>query len=79
MPRRPSTSSKATASPGSVTTTWRWGPGDIVFVPTDAYHGFYNTSETERAVMVWCYGGAGTLAEAGYVREGADSEPAEAS
>ena len=38
------------------------GPGDIVFVPTDAYHGFYNTSETERAVMVWCYGGAGTLA-----------------
>jgi len=55
------------------------GPGDIVFVPTDAYHGFYNTSETERAVMVWCYGGAGTLAEAGYVREAADSEPAEAS
>jgi quercetin dioxygenase-like cupin family protein len=47
------------------------GPGDIVFVKADDYHGFYNTSETERAVMVWCYGGAASLAEAGYVREGA--------
>jgi quercetin dioxygenase-like cupin family protein len=45
------------------------GPGDIVFVPEDDYHGFYNTSETERAVMVWCYGGAASLQEAGYVRE----------
>ena len=44
-------------------------PGDIVFVKADDYHGFYNTSETERAVMVWCYGGAASLAEAGYVRE----------
>jgi quercetin dioxygenase-like cupin family protein len=49
-------------------------PGDIVFVGADDYHGFYNTSETERAVMVWCYGGAASLAEAGYVRE--DDEPA---
>jgi quercetin dioxygenase-like cupin family protein len=49
------------------------GPGDIVFVQADDYHGFYNTSETDRAVMVWCYGGAASLAEAGYVREG---EPA---
>ena len=55
------------------------GPGDIVFVPTDAYHGFYNTSETERAVMVWCYGGAGTLAEAGYIREGAELRSDESS
>jgi len=45
------------------------GPGDIVFVKADGYHGFYNTSETDRAVMVWCYGGAASLAEAGYVRE----------
>lgn len=45
------------------------GPGDIVFVKADDYHGFYNTSETERAVMVWCYGGAANLQEAGYVRE----------
>jgi quercetin dioxygenase-like cupin family protein len=45
------------------------GPGDIVFVPEDEYHGFVNTSGTERAVMVWCYGGAGSLRAAGYVRE----------
>ena len=45
------------------------GPGDIVFVRTDDYHGFANTSETERAVMVWSYGGAASLQEAGYVRE----------
>lgn len=49
------------------------GPGDIVFVKADDYHGFYNTSDTDRAVMVWCYGGAASLAEAGYVRETDDS------
>lgn len=43
--------------------------GDIVFVPKDDYHGFVNTSETERAVMVWCYGGAASLKAAGYERE----------
>jgi quercetin dioxygenase-like cupin family protein len=52
------------------------GAGDIVFVKTGDYHGFYNTSETDRAVMVWCYGGAASLAEAGYVRE--DDDPKEA-
>ena len=49
------------------------GPGDIVFVKADDYHGFYNTSETERAVMVWCYGGAASLEEAGYIREADDT------
>jgi quercetin dioxygenase-like cupin family protein len=49
------------------------GPGDIVFVKADDYHGFYNTSEAERAVMVWCYGGAASLEEAGYVREADDA------
>jgi quercetin dioxygenase-like cupin family protein len=49
------------------------GPGDIVFVKADDYHGFYNTSETDRAVMVWCYGGAASLEEAGYVREADDT------
>ena len=44
------------------------GPGDVVFVKTNDDHGFHNTSETERAVMVWCYGGAASLSEAGYVR-----------
>ena len=51
------------------------GPGDIVFVRADDYHGFYNTSDTDRAVMIWCYGGAASLAEAGYVRE--DDDPKE--
>lgn len=49
------------------------GPGDIVFVKSDDYHGFYNTSETDRAVMVWCYGGAASLEEAGYIREADDT------
>jgi quercetin dioxygenase-like cupin family protein len=44
------------------------GPGDVVFVKANDEHGFHNTSETERAVMVWCYGGAASLSEAGYVR-----------
>lgn len=48
------------------------GPGDVVFVGKDEYHGFYNTSDTERAVMVWCYGGAGTLTAAGYITENED-------
>lgn len=48
------------------------GPGDVVFVPVDEYHGFYNTSETERAVMVWCYGGAASLDQAGYITETED-------
>jgi len=48
------------------------GPGDIVFVPANDYHGFYNTSTTERAVMVWCYGGAASLAQAGYITEAED-------
>ena len=52
-------------------------PGDIVFVKADDYHGFLNTSETDRAVMVWCYGGAASLAEAGYIRE--EDEPTGAS
>lgn len=48
------------------------GPGDIVFVPANDYHGFHNTSETKRAVMVWTYGGAASLQEAGYVTEAED-------
>lgn len=43
--------------------------GDIVFVPENAHHGFVNTSRTDRAVMVWCYGGAASLEAAGYERE----------
>jgi quercetin dioxygenase-like cupin family protein len=41
--------------------------GELVFVPKNEYHGFHNTSD-DIAVMLWCYGGAGSLEEAGYIR-----------
>jgi len=47
--------------------------GDVVFVPTNEYHGFYNSSTSERAVMVWCYGGAASLEQAGYITEAEDN------
>jgi quercetin dioxygenase-like cupin family protein len=43
--------------------------GDAVFVARNDYHGFRNTSETETAVMAWCYAGAASLDEAGYITE----------
>lgn len=43
--------------------------GDVVFVKTDELHGLANTSQTEPAVVVWCYGGAASLEEAGYTYE----------
>jgi quercetin dioxygenase-like cupin family protein len=42
------------------------GPGEALFVPRNAYHGFENSSDTD-VVMAWCYAGAATLAEAGFV------------
>jgi oxalate decarboxylase/phosphoglucose isomerase-like protein (cupin superfamily) len=48
------------------------GVGDAVFVPRNDYHGFRNTSETETAVMIWCYAGAASLEEAGYITEEQD-------
>lgn len=48
--------------------------GDVIFVAENESHGFWNTSATERAVMIWCYGGASSLADAGYVTE-ADQPP----
>lgn len=47
-----------------------------MFAGANEYHGFVNTSQTERAVMVWCYGGAASLEEAGYVREVDDAREA---
>ncbi|MDX6334008.1 MAG: hypothetical protein QOG05_1348 [Streptosporangiaceae bacterium] len=44
----------------------RMGPGDVVVARTGEAHGFWNTSETENAVLIWCYGGAASLDEAGY-------------
>ena len=46
--------------------------GEAVFVPRNEYHGFRNTSDTETAVMVWCYAGAASLDEAGYITEQQD-------
>jgi quercetin dioxygenase-like cupin family protein len=44
------------------------GPGDTVFVPRNEWHGFWNNTE-EDTVMLWTYGGAASLEEAGYVRQ----------
>jgi quercetin dioxygenase-like cupin family protein len=49
------------------------GPGEAVFVPINAYHGFENTSDGE-TVMVWCYSGAASLEEAGFVTLREDRE-----
>lgn len=43
------------------------GPGEVVFVPMNDYHGFENTGD-EPAVMLWGYAPAANLAEAGYIR-----------
>jgi mannose-6-phosphate isomerase-like protein (cupin superfamily) len=45
----------------------RMKAGEIVYVSPDEYHGFENTSQTERAVIVWTYGGAASLKKAGYI------------
>jgi quercetin dioxygenase-like cupin family protein len=42
-------------------------PGDVAFVPRDAYHGLENASETETLVTVWGYCGACSLEQAGYI------------
>lgn len=47
----------------------RMRAGDVIFVKANEMHGLWNTSETESAVVVWCYGGAASLQEAGYVHE----------
>ena len=49
------------------------GPGEVVFVPKNDYHGFENTGD-EPVFMVWGYAGAASLDEAGYVRY-ADDHP----
>ena len=42
--------------------------GDTVFVPRNEWHGFEATGEGE-TIMVWTYGGAASLEQAGYVRQ----------
>jgi quercetin dioxygenase-like cupin family protein len=41
--------------------------GDTVFVPRNEWHGFTATGSDE-TIMIWTYGGAASLDEAGYVR-----------
>ena len=50
------------------------GPGEVVFVPTNDYHGFENTGD-EPVFMIWGYAGAASLDEAGYIRY-VDDHPA---
>lgn len=47
------------------------GPGEAVFVPRNEYHGFENTSDGE-VVMAWCYAGAGSLEDAGFITRAED-------
>ncbi|HEX5582389.1 cupin domain-containing protein [Gaiella sp.] len=51
------------------------GPGEAVFVPQNAYHGFENTSDSE-VVMAWYYAGAASLEDAGFVTRLEDEETA---
>jgi quercetin dioxygenase-like cupin family protein len=44
----------------------RMEAGDVVVARAGEAHGFWNNSETDRAVLIWCYGGAASLEEAGY-------------
>ena len=43
--------------------------GAVTFAAADEWHGFENTSATERALMVWCYEGAARLEDARHVQE----------
>lgn len=47
----------------------RMVPGDVVVAKVGEAHGFWNTSATDRAVLLWCYGGAASLEDAGYIYE----------
>jgi quercetin dioxygenase-like cupin family protein len=47
------------------------GPGEALFVPRNEYHGFENPSG-EEVVMAWCYAGAASLEEAGFVTRSED-------
>jgi quercetin dioxygenase-like cupin family protein len=44
----------------------RMRAGDVVLAKVGQWHAFWNTSDTETAVLIWLYGGASSLEEAGY-------------
>ena len=43
------------------------GPGDICFIPRGTPHRITGTSEDEELVILWAFGGAATMEDAGYV------------
>ncbi len=43
--------------------------GDVIFTPRGNWHGFVNTGD-EDVVLIWGWGGAGSLAAAGYAMPG---------
>jgi quercetin dioxygenase-like cupin family protein len=49
--------------------------GDVVHTHKGRWHGFRNTSETEDAVVIWLWAGAGSRSEAGYEARTAASDP----
>jgi quercetin dioxygenase-like cupin family protein len=51
------------------------GPGEAVYVPRNTHHGFENTSDDE-VVMAWCYAGAASLEDAGFVTLREDEDAA---
>jgi quercetin dioxygenase-like cupin family protein len=49
--------------------------GDTVFVPRNEWHGFEATGEGD-TIMIWTYGGAASLEQAGYVRQDGEGDGA---
>jgi mannose-6-phosphate isomerase-like protein (cupin superfamily) len=43
------------------------GPGDICFIPRRTPHRITGTSQDEDCVILWAFGGAATIEQAGYV------------
>jgi pimeloyl-ACP methyl ester carboxylesterase/quercetin dioxygenase-like cupin family protein len=52
------------------------GPGDICFIPRNTPHRITGTSEEEDLVILWAFGGAASIEEAGYVSLPDDKEEA---
>jgi 3-oxoadipate enol-lactonase len=50
------------------------GPGDICFIPRSTPHRITGTSEDEELVILWAFGGAASIEEAGYVSLPDDKE-----
>jgi uncharacterized RmlC-like cupin family protein len=43
------------------------GPGDMCFIPRATPHRITGTSQDEDCVILWAFGGAGSIEQAGYV------------